>query len=51
MQNNDWFEKQQKQMFRRFGVMALVSSLLSLGFFGALIYFAFWCLKHFGVIN
>lgn len=37
-------------MFKAFGFMAVVALILNFAFLGGLIYFAFWCLKHFGVI-
>lgn len=34
-----------------FGVMAIVALIFNLAFWGGLIYFALWALKHFGVIG
>ncbi len=37
-------------MFKAFGAMAVFAVILNFALWGGLIYFAFWCLKHFGVI-
>jgi hypothetical protein len=34
-----------------FGAMAVVALLVNLAFWGGLIWFALWALKHFGVIG
>lgn len=51
MQNDDWFEKQQKSMLKSFGVLWAVGALVSISAVIGVIYFVFWCLKHFGVIG
>jgi len=33
-----------------FGLLAVAITGLNLAFWGGLIYFIFWCLKHFGII-
>jgi len=33
-----------------FGALAIITLLLNFAFWGGLIFFAFWCLQHFGVI-
>lgn len=38
-------------MFKAFGAMAFVAVILNFALIGGLIYFVFWCLKHFGVIS
>lgn len=38
-------------MFKSFGILAVVMVLLNFAFWGGLIYFVFWCLKHFGIIG
>ena len=39
-----------KGFFAAFGIMAILTVFLNVAFWGGLIYFAFWCAKHFGVI-
>jgi len=39
-----------KGFFAAFGIMAILSIVLNVAFWGGLIYFAFWCAQHFGVI-
>lgn len=38
-------------MFKQFGIMAILAFVLNFAFWGGLIYFCFWCLKHFGIIG
>jgi len=38
-------------MFKQFGMFAFLAVVLNLALFGGLIYFVFWCLRHFGVIG
>lgn len=38
-------------MFKAFGLMAVVAILANVAIWGGLIYFAFWCAKHFGLIG
>lgn len=38
-------------MFKAFGAMAFVAILLNVALWGGLIYFVFWCAKHFGLIG
>lgn len=38
-------------MFKSFGFLAVLVVALQFAFWGGLIYFAFWCLRHFGVIG
>jgi len=40
----------QKSIFRSFGLFSLFAVILNLAFWGGLIYFVFWCLKHFGIV-
>lgn len=49
MFDDDWFEQEEKKMTKRFGIGAVLAVLINLVFFGGLIYFGFWCLRHFGV--
>ncbi len=51
MQHDDWFEKQQKSMLKSFGLLWAIGALVSIGAVIGVIYFVFWCLKHFGVIG
>ena len=37
-------------MLKTFGAMAVFVIILNMALWGGLIYFFFWCLKHFGVI-
>lgn len=52
------FEEMQKSVFKvaKRGIWAVViigllNILLAVGIIGGIIYFVFWCLKHFGVIG
>lgn len=43
-------------MFKAFGLMAILAVIIkaviiNVAFWGGLIYFAFWCAKHFGLIE
>lgn len=51
MHNDDWFEKQQKSMFKSFGIIWTIGLIISVSVLIGVIYFIFWCLKHFGVIH
>ena len=52
MQDHDeWFAKQQKSMLKFFGLLWAIGALASIGAVIGVIYFVFWCLKHFGVIG
>ena len=37
-------------MFRHFGILAIITVIINLAFICGVIYFVFWCLKHFGII-
>lgn len=37
-------------VFAAWGFMAILVVALNLAFWGGLIYFAFWCAQHFGLI-
>lgn len=58
---NDWFEREskrmddrfhreQKAMVRQFGFGMMLVILINLVFWGGLIWFALWALRHFGII-
>jgi hypothetical protein len=39
-----------KGLFGTFGVLSVLWIVLNFAFIAGLIWFVFWCLKHFGVI-
>jgi hypothetical protein len=52
--SNEWEEWDEmedgKGFFAAFGIVAILMLTLNVAFWGGLIYFAFWCAQHFGVI-
>ncbi len=61
MHDKDWFEKRREEIGREYkrevrstviggAIGVVVATILGLAFWGGLIYFGFWCLKHFGVL-
>lgn len=45
------FYKERNTMFKAFGAMAVLAIVANVLIWGGLIYFAFWCAKHFGLIG
>lgn len=39
-----------RDFLKFFGTFGVIAVVLNLAIWGGLIYFAFWCLQHFGII-
>ena len=44
------FDTHFKSVARGFGALAILGIVLNVGLIAGLIYFCFWCAKHFGLI-
>lgn len=44
------FEKETKGFFAGSIVLIVFGMILNFAFWGGLIYFGFWCLRHFGIL-
>ena len=49
--NNDWMQSQMKSMAKTMLPIWIIGAVVSLGGIAGIIWFIFWCLRHFGVIG
>jgi len=49
--NDKWLDSEMKSMFKVTLLVYLISVAISISGIVGIIYFVFWCLKHFGLIN
>jgi len=49
--SDKWFKEQRNSMLIFFGILGAIGALVSISAIIGIIYFIFWCLKHFGVIG
>jgi hypothetical protein len=51
MKNDDWFEREHKSMIKGAIIVWIINLVFAVSAIGGVIYFIFWCLKHFGIIE
>jgi len=49
--DNDWMKNEMKSMVKAMLPLWLAAAILSIGSVLGVIYFIFWCLRHFGIIG
>lgn len=49
--NDDWMQSQMKGMVKTMAPLWIISALASIGGVVGVIWFIFWCLRHFGIIG